>query len=121
MYCQAYFVFSYFFVFLIMIALAPPAFSSGGGAEGPVIHDDDMTVQVVFEGLKFPTSMAFLGPDDILVLEKNEGTVKRIVNGEMLPDPLLDVNVSTEFERGMLGIAVSEGYLSNTAKYVFLY
>jgi aldose sugar dehydrogenase len=92
----------------------------------PVIHDDEMTVQVVFEGLKFPTSMAFLGPDDILVLEKNEGTVKRIVNGEMLPEPLLDVNVSTEYERGMLGIAVADANadgssMTNVSKYVFLY
>ena len=54
-------------------------------SQQPIIHDENLTVQVVFEGLKFPTSMAFLGPDDILVLEKNEGTVKRIVDGEMLP------------------------------------
>jgi hypothetical protein len=40
--------------------------------------------------------MAFLGPDDILVLEKEKGTVQRIVNGEMLPEPLLDV--STEIK-----------------------
>src|ERR671910_660479 len=98
--CQAYFVFSYFFVFLIMIALAPPAFSSGGAAEGPVIHDDDMTVQVVFEGLKFPTSMAFMGSDDILVLEKNEGTVRRVVNGILSEKPLVDVNVANDGERG---------------------
>src|SRR5215216_6391058 len=111
--CQAYFVFSYFFGFVIMMALAPPAFSSGGAGEGPVMHDDEMTVQVVFEGLKFPTSMAFLGPDDILVLEKNEGTVKRIVNGEMLSEPLLKVDVSTLSERGMLGIVISKDETSH--------
>ena len=104
-----------------MMALAPPAFSSGGEGEGPVIHDDEMTVQVVFEGLKFPTSMAFLGPDDILILEKNEGTVKRIVNGEMLSEPLLKVDVSTLSERGMLGIAISKDETSHRFPYVFLY
>jgi hypothetical protein len=31
--------------------------------------------------------MAFLGPNDILVLEKNGGAVQRIVNGHMLPKP----------------------------------
>jgi glucose/arabinose dehydrogenase len=66
--------------------------------------------------------MAFLGPDDILVLEKNEGTVKRIVNGVMLADPLLKVNVSTVGERGMLGIAVTKGNKSiDEPVYVFLY
>jgi glucose/arabinose dehydrogenase len=105
---------------VLIAAISQPALATQI-TEQPVIHDDKLTVQVVFEGLKFPSSMAFLGPDDILVLEKNEGTVKRIVNGKMLPEPLLDVNVSTEFERGMLGIAVAENPLTNTSKYVFLY
>jgi aldose sugar dehydrogenase len=87
----------------------------------PSIQDNKMTVQVVFEGLKFPSSMAFLGPDDILVLEKNEGTVKRIVNGEMLSEPLLKVDVSTPSERGMLGIAVAKDETSHIFPYVFLY
>jgi aldose sugar dehydrogenase len=49
-----------------------------------------------------------LGPDDILVLEKNNGIVRGIVNGAMLPEPLLDVSVANKNERGMLGIAVSK-------------
>jgi aldose sugar dehydrogenase len=64
--------------------------------------------------------MAFLGPDDILVLEKDNGTVRRIVNGTMLSKPLLEVNVRAEDERGMLGIAVSTNN-NSTQKYVFLY
>ena len=54
--------------------------------------------------------MVFLGPNDILVLEKNEGLVKRIVNGNVLSIPLLDVNVSNNIERGMLGIAVKKSH-----------
>jgi aldose sugar dehydrogenase len=64
--------------------------------------------------------MAFLGPNDILVLEKNEGTVKRIVNGVMLPEPLLDVNVANKRERGMLGIAVAPKDAPNEPTYLFL-
>jgi glucose/arabinose dehydrogenase len=97
-----------------------PAFSSEAGKQ-PFVRDDEMTVQVINEGLKFPTSMAFLGPDDILVLEKNEGTVKRIVNGEMLPEPLLKVDVSSISERGMLGIAITKDETSHKFPYVFLY
>ena len=52
--------------------------------------------------------MAFVGPNDILVLEKDTGMVKRIVNGVILEEPILDVNVATSFERGLLGIAVAE-------------
>ena len=65
--------------------------------------------------------MAFLGPDDILVLEKDKGTVQRIVNGEMLQEPILDVNVATQSERGMLGIAVAEKANPSAPTYVFLY
>lgn len=50
--------------------------------------------------------MAFLGPNDILVTEKNTGTVRRIVNGTLFPRQLLDVNVATFAHRGLLGIAV---------------
>jgi aldose sugar dehydrogenase len=52
-------------------------------------------------------SMAFLGPNDILVLEKNKGTVDKILDGKMVKQPLLHVKVATEVEHGMLGIAVA--------------
>jgi glucose/arabinose dehydrogenase len=90
----------------------------------PKIFDIDLKAEVVFRGLDFPTSMAFLGPNDILVLEKNKGTVQRIVNGEMLPAPLLDVNVSKRSERGMLGIdaeKIEDKVNRSAASNVFLY
>ena len=49
--------------------------------KGPTILDPNLKAEVVFRGLKYPTSMAFLGPNDILVTEKDAGTVRRIVNG----------------------------------------
>jgi hypothetical protein len=36
-------------------------------------------VELVSDGLELPTSMAFLGPDDILVLEKEKGTFLAIL------------------------------------------
>ena len=86
---------------------------------GPTISDPNLKVEVVFKGLKKPTSMTFLGPNDILVLEKDIGTVQRIINGKMLAEPLLDVNVANENERGLLGIAVAKH--TNGPTYVFLY
>jgi glucose/arabinose dehydrogenase len=96
----------------------------------PILRNQlDLKVEHVSDGLDFPTSMAFLGPDDILILEKNEGTVKRIVNGVLIEEPLLDVDVANGGERGMLGIAVAEedtsieedGNDNNHVTYVFLY
>ena len=55
-------------------------------ANGPTVNDPSLRVERVVSGeLRIPTSMAFLGPNDILVLEKNKGTVDRIVNGKLLP------------------------------------
>jgi glucose/arabinose dehydrogenase len=65
--------------------------------------------------------MAFLGPDDLLVLEKAKGTVDRIVNGNLLAKPLLKVEVASEVERGMLGIAISKNKNADNHRYVFLY
>jgi aldose sugar dehydrogenase len=104
----------------------PPVYAARAkmSPEGPIINDPNLVAQVVFKGLKFPTSMTFLGPNDILVLEKNEGTVQRIVDGKMLAEPSLHVNVSSADERGLLGIAVAKNNTTGTGAsptYVFLY
>ena len=78
-------------------------------ANGPTVNDPSLRVERVVSGeLKIPTSMAFLGPNDILVLEKNKGTVDRIVNGKLLPQPILQIpNIANaEVEWGLLGIAI---------------
>jgi glucose/arabinose dehydrogenase len=89
--------------------------------EGPIIKDSNLKAEVVFEGLTSPTSIAFVGPNDILVLEKDKGTVQRIVNGKILTEPLLDVSVANDANRGMLGIAVSKGGEENNSINIFLY
>jgi len=97
----------------------PGVVASIGKGE-PAVRDPDLRIETVATGLVLPTTMAFVGPDDILVLEKSKGTVQRIVNGQMLAEPLLQVNVSSQVERGMLGIATSKD--NQTGKsYVFLY
>jgi len=73
----------------------------------PTMNDEKVKATLVVEGLKHPTSMTFLGPDDFLVLEKRSGIVKRVINGNILDTPVLDVNVANEKERGMLGVASS--------------
>src|SRR5215216_2313416 len=88
--------------------------------EQPSIKDPNLGVELVSsDTLEFPTSMAFLGPEDILVLEKEKGTVQRIVNGEMLLTPVLTVGVASQVERCMCGIAVSKS--DSGTVYVFLY
>lgn len=83
-------------------------YSGNRGVPKPILNDPNLKLELVSEGLKLPTQMAFLGPNDILVLEKDTGMVKRIINGVSLKEPVLDVNVATAYERGLLGIAISE-------------
>ena len=72
------------------------------------LSDPSLKIEIFATGLKNPTNMAFLDSGDALVLEKANGTVKRIVNGTVIHDALLDVNVATYDTRGMLGIAYAK-------------
>ena len=82
----------------------------------PEIIDSDLKLELIFEkeinrkgGTLSPvSSMTFLDFNDILLLNKNDGTVHRIINGVLLEEPLLDVNVANKRERGMLGIATTD-------------
>src|SRR6188472_2802165 len=85
---------------------------------GPTIKDDNLVVEKITDGLDFPTSMAFLGPNDILVTEKVTGKVMRVLDGQIQDQPVLDVPVASTIERGLLGIAVSKQPDGKT--YVFL-
>jgi glucose/arabinose dehydrogenase len=84
------------------------------------INDVDLAIETIQSNLEAPTAMTFLGPDDILVTEKNTGKVKRIVNGEMLDQPLLDLDVANQNERGLLGMAVLKNTIGGN-QYVFLF
>src|SRR4030095_3974159 len=94
-------------------------FGSRADNQSETVKASNLNIELVTEGLEFPTTMAFLGPDDILVLEKDNGTVRRIINDSLLEKPLLNVNVNTEKELCMCGIATSKTVSAHS--YVFLY
>ena len=90
---------------------------------GPTISDPNLKAELILPNStsKAKTGMAFLGPNDILILEKTTGKVDRILNGKMLPKPVLDVAVAPKIERGLLGIAVAPNVTSDGKRYVYLY
>ncbi|HEU5220123.1 MAG TPA: PQQ-dependent sugar dehydrogenase [Gemmatimonadales bacterium] len=75
-------------------------------------------MRTVVVGLNQPTSMAFLGPNDILVLEKSTGKVHRVVNG-VIQSTVLDLAVNSASERGLLGIALHPDFPSNPGVYLY--
>jgi glucose/arabinose dehydrogenase len=84
----------------------------------PSVVDPNLSVRTVIEGLDQPTTMAFLGPNDFLVLEKATGQVKRVVN-EVVQGTVLDLAVNSGSERGLLGIALHPEFANNG--FVYLY
>ena len=87
-------------------------------AASPAMLDDNLTVSTVIAGLDQPTSLAFIGPNDFLVLERTTGKVQRIVNGALHSTPL-DLAVNNASERGLLGIALHPKFAQNG--FVYLY
>jgi len=84
----------------------------------PSVVDSNLSVRVAAAGLITPVSMAFLGPNDFFVLEKNTGKVQHFVNGIMV-GTVLDLNVNFGSERGLLGIALHPGFPGNPGVYLF--
>lgn len=82
------------------------------------LMDPDLTVTTVASGLNQPISMAFIGPNDILVTEKATGQVKRVTNG-VVTGVVLDLAVNSNSERGLLGMALHPDFPDTP--YVYLY
>jgi aldose sugar dehydrogenase len=77
--------------------------------QGPSLQTpyNSLNVELVTEGLSLPTSMEFIDSNNILVLQKNTGTVHLVSNGIIQKKPVLKVQVDTKGERGLLGITHS--------------
>ena len=71
----------------------------------PTINDPNLSAEAVVAGLSFPTSMAFLDENNILILEK-EGSVRLVSNGVLQDTPVLQIPVNSQNERGLLGVEV---------------
>ena len=85
----------------------------------PTLTDPNLSVTEITSGLSSPTTMAFIGTGDILVLQKDNGQVRRVIAGVLQPGAVLDVAVDNASERGMLGIAVHPNF--PTSPFVYLY
>src|SRR5205085_4160922 len=85
---------------------------------GPALVDTNLAVRAVITNLHQPTSMAFIGPNDILVLEKASGKVQRIIDG-VLTATVLDLPVNSASERGLLGIALHPDFPTNPGVYLY--
>jgi glucose/arabinose dehydrogenase len=93
--------------------------ASIGVARAQSVSDPGLVVELVTGGITLPTTMAFIGSDDILVLQKNDGRVRRILGGVLQPGEVLDVAVDHFSERGLLGIALDADFPVNHRVYLY--
>jgi len=91
------------FLLLIPIILFTVIEVSESFAE-PSLNVQDLVVEEYVTNLCcMITTMTFV-EDDILILQKSDGVVRLIQNGILQDKPVLDVNVDSVGEKGMLGI-----------------
>jgi glucose/arabinose dehydrogenase len=102
-----------FYLFLTVCFSAAPCLAA------PTLQDPSLKVEEVVSGLSLPTTMAFIGPDDILVLQKDDGRVRRVIGGVLQPGEVLDVAVNSDSERGLLGIALHPDFETNHLVYLY--
>ena len=88
-------------------------------AVGPTLEDPALTAETVATGLARPTGLAFLGRNDLLVLEKDSGKVQRVIDGVIQSTPALDLAVNSASERGLLGIALHPRFPRNPGVYLY--
>jgi len=102
-------------VFLIVLILSAEVV---WGA--PILTDPGLSVRQVVAGLSAPTTMAFIGVNDFLVLQKNDGRVRRVTAGVLQSAAVLDLNVDGQSERGLLGIALHPDFPVSAFVYLYL-
>jgi glucose/arabinose dehydrogenase len=103
---------------LALAVAAPLALAGGASAQEPGVLDPNLEVRTAVSGLSQPVSMSFIGPGDMLVLEKASGQIKRVVDGTV-QGVVLDLAVNSASERGLLGIALHPRFGDNGFVYLF--
>ena len=81
--------------------------------------DPGLQVTTVLDtGLSQPIGIVFLGANDFLILEKASGQVKRVINGVLQPQPVLDLPVNSNSERGLLSLVLDPDFPATPYMYV---
>ena len=94
-------------IVFLSLGLLPVVAQAENENSGPKLYDGNLVVETFVEEIpNDPTTMTFVA-NDILVLQKQDGQVRLIRDGVLQPNPVLDVSVANDAERGMLGITAS--------------
>ena len=101
---------------VLCILAALLIFSNAHVAEGATVPAG-FTDSLVAAGLNNPTAMA-IAPDGRIFVCQQNGLLRVIKNGALLPTPFLRVTTQAIGERGLLGVAFDPNFASNQLVYV---
>jgi len=83
------------------------------------VLDPNLQVTTVLNtGISQPIGIVFLAANDFLVLEKASGQVKRVTNGVLQAQPVLDLAVNSAVERGLLSLVLHPNFPATPFVYV---
>jgi aldose sugar dehydrogenase len=83
----------------------------------PNLRNPGFELETIVEGLSRPTGISFIGKDDFLAIEEDTGKIKRVIDGKVT-ETVLDLDVSTDDSRGLLGIDSAK---NGNKTFVFIY
>ncbi len=86
-------------------------------AQGQTLVDTRLKLANWVTGLSSPTTFTWIGPGEMLVIQKNDGKVRWVKDGVIL-GTALDLAVNNSSERGGLGIAADADFANNGYVYV---
>ncbi len=73
---------------------------------------------MVTDGLANPTAMAF-APDGRLFITEQGGRVRVVQNGVLRPEPVIELTVDSQAERGICGIAIDPQFQNTNLIYLY--
>ena len=105
---------------LCALACAPLLTLSAAWAKNPMVDDPSLRISTYLDGLSQPTGMRFFGSNEGFVIERASGQVQFFNAPGAIASTALTLNVQSDGERGLLGIALDPGFKAANP-YVYLY
>jgi glucose/arabinose dehydrogenase len=100
------------------IAIGLPRVAQADTTPLAMLDPNLQVTTVLNSGLSQPIGIVFLGANDFLVLEKASGQIKRVINGVLQAQPVLDLAVNSASERGLLSMVLDSDFENNQFVYV---
>jgi glucose/arabinose dehydrogenase len=88
------------------------------GRVGAATEEPGYVEEVYAQNFGAPTAMAF-APDGRLFISEQAGQLRVVDQGQLLSEPFLTLDVDSEGERGLLGVAFDPNFASNHHVYVY--